>query len=395
MRSKRTLFISAALAALILLVLAACGGDETETPPPGQSYGPGPTDWSGPPYAARCDMETLTIEAESPGEEHRVNDALMALDVPLYITGALYDPTAKTAYDAHEAGPREMEFRWALMSRYFSHFAPEGQVEFGTRLAVSRTAAEDCWNAWLRREEGEALPPVPASMAGAVALNGDTYSIEPTEGIYPGVSLIFAYLDTDVGGGEVLTVYADVLWAGAGEPHTVEIVLLRRADGAYILQHAGSADPEADLYVRYELTAYRAAVYLPADCALVEENAQGASFASPTGLTVDIYEESFRGHLSDRHADELSEIGGPLFEFGDNNRLEYGIIWDDGAGLCYSLVRQMEPNNLVRVRAAVPYDWAWDYFSLAEALFGSFGGAEFPVDVVLELEEYVMGILSE
>jgi hypothetical protein len=383
----------AALAAMIILALAACGG-QTESAPPEASYGPGPSGWPGPPYAGLCDMEALAIEARDADEEAHINGVLTALDIPLYITASLHEPMTRMVYDADEASPREEIFRWTLLSRYFSRFAPEetGYVEFGARVTASGKAAEDCWNAWLRRGEGEALPPVPVELEDAVSLDGGMYSIEPAESADPVVSLVFAYLDTDIDGRDILTVYADVAQPGGGEPYPVEIVLLRRSDGAYVLQFAGSANPEEDVYVLYELTGYRAAVYLPVDCELLDDDGRSASFASSTGLTIDVFEEALGVPLSSRRLRDMSEIPEPLFEFEDST--EFGIIWDDGANLRYHLVRQMSPDNAVCVQVAVPYGWEWDYFSLAESIFSSFGAADFPVEIVVGLEEYVVGLVD-
>lgn len=385
-------FTMLGLALFIALTLTACGGETIEPtlPPEEISAAPNPTGWSGPPYAAHCNMETLSIDAVDAEEEASINSVLMAMDVPLYITAALSEPTTHTVYDADEASEREDVFRWTFLSRYLNHFAPEDEVEFGSQVTASREAVENAWKSWLCRIDSEALPPIPAPLAGVVSVSGETYSIEPAEGVYPDVSLVFAYLETDTEGREILTVYADITHVGDEEPYTVEIGLLRRPDGAYVLQRAGSANPEEDVYTLYEVTTYHAAVYLPADCTPLERNEKSASFASSTGLTVDIFEEAFQGTLAERRLKDEQEIPEPLFDFEADNRLEYGLIWDDGTSLRYHLVRQMEPGNLVCVQISVPLDWALDYFSLAESVFASFGASDFPVDIVLGLETHIL-----
>ena len=382
--------IVACLAAVIALGVTACGGTSSPEPPAPETPPPDSPFWTPPPYAGFCEADLLCIEADSEAQQALISDVLLDMDIPLMIAAALCDPATRTAYDADEAGTREELFRWTLLSRYLDHFAPEGQVELGAKTVAGRELVEHCWDAWLRRSAGEGLPAIPSPLSGTVRYTGQTYEIEPSDGVYPEVALVLAYLDEDPEGREFMTFFADVTREAGDVPYTVVIDLLRRADGVFVLHRVGAAHPEDEVYDVYTLTSYNAEVYVPVEFALVDRTEQFASFAAPAGLTLDIFEEAFAGTLSDRHLREVGEIGEALFDFTSDHRLEYGLIWDDGTGIRYHLVRLMEPGRVVCVQASIAYAWAADYYMLAESVFTAFGSEEFPINVILGLEDYIL-----
>lgn len=382
-----------ALLAALILCLPACSGNKNETQAP-VSAGPGqsahPDGWAPPPYQARCDMERIYIESGGDAAlEANINQILMDMDIPLYIAASLCTPSARTAYDADEDSGRENEFCWTLLRRVLNDYAPKDQVELGAQVKAARKVVEGYWDAWLKRNDGETLPDIPSSLADQIRLENGIYVMDPSDGIYPEVSLVTAYADTDPEGRSILSVFADVSREGLEEPLTVEIGLLRRGDGAYVLQ-SSSISTDEDLYTEYDVTTYHAAVYLPSEFVLKGQDNKSASFAAPNGLTVDIVEESFTSTLAERYESDSLKIPDLVVSFVSDNRLDYGIIWDDGTNLEYRLVRQMESGNLVRVQVTVPHAWTPDYYGLAESIFESFGAAPFPIDDVLALEDYVM-----
>lgn len=342
-------------------------------------------------YQALCDMEALYIEADGDAvQEAQIEQLLKDLDAVIFLGSALNDPAERVAYNADDMTGRDVLFQWTLLQRTLSHFAPSDRItKAGGQIKVDSGIVETYWRDYFARTPEDALPPVPAELSSEITLQGSEYVIAPPDGVYPPVCLVLAYTVTDDASRDLLAVYADVLRED-DLPVPVQVLLMKRADGRYVLLSCGLDQGEDDVFTDYTITRYQAVVSIPAECALLEQDDSSASFEASNGLTIRIAEKSFNGVFQDLYTSEIQGKPDRITDYMSDTGFDYGLVWEQEALVQYELVRMMGPGALVRVSVTIPREWAFDYFFLPEMLMESFGGAAMLTDTRLAIEEALL-----